>query len=343
MPKGLDRPAPVEVLVTGGAGFLGSHVVDALVRQGHRVVVLDDLSSGHPENLNVAAEFVHGSVLDDRCVDHLFAKHDFVHVFHLAGFAAEQLSHFVRRYNYEINVIGSANLVNASLNHGVGCFVYTSSAAVYGRAPHPATEDLPLQPIDPYGIAKMAVERDLGIARDRFGLEHVILRAHNVYGERQNIQDASRNVVGIFIRSVLEGRPLPIHGDGSQCRPFSHVSDVAPVIARAPFVPEARNQVFNVGADATVSVRHLAEIVSEAMDVPLRLRHLEPRDEVEKVCCSHEKVRRVFGLSGREVRLEDGVRRMASWARAVARSGSPFQPRIEVRERPLGERTRTGD
>jgi UDP-glucose 4-epimerase len=324
-----DDSGPVATLVTGGAGFLGSHVVDTLIGLGRRVVVLDDLSTGCLENLNAAAHFVQGSILDESLINRLFREQCFAHVFHLAGFAAERLSHVVRRHNYEVNVVGSANLINACLNHGVECFVYSSSAAVYGRGSRSAEEDSSLRPLDPYGIAKMAVERDLAVARDRFGLQSVVFRAHNVYGERQNIRDPNRNVVGIFIHNALEGRPLPIHGDGSQRRPFSHVSDVAPVIALAPSVPGARNETFNVGACESVSVRRLAEIVSEAAAAPLRLRHIERPDEVKDVLCSHEKVHRVFGLHRETVTLEVGVRRMVAWARRAIGS-SRFQPRIEV-------------
>lgn len=318
------------VLVTGGAGFIGSHVVDLLLSEKRRVVVLDDLSSGNLQNLNSSAEFVRGSILDEELVERLFVKHRFRHVYHLAGFAAERLSHSVRRHNYQLNVVGSAILINASIRHDVECFVYTSSAAVYGSLSGRATEDSPLEPIDPYGIAKWAVERDLRAAASRFGLAYVIFRAHNVYGERQDILDHNRNVVGIFIRSVLEGRPLPIHGDGSQTRPFSHVSAVAPVIARAPFVPAARNQTFNVGADEPVRIRRLAEIVCESMGEPLRVHSVESIGEVKDVLCSHEKVRRVFALSGGGIGLEEGVRKMAAWARRMPVTKGPFQPAIET-------------
>src|SRR5262249_7675242 len=278
-------------------------------------------------------DFVHGSVLDKDRVERLFGKHRFVHVFHLAGFAAERLSHYVRRHNYEINVIGSANLVNASVNHGVDCFVYTSSAAVYGRTTDPATEDLPLRPIDPYGIAKMAVERDLAIARERFGLDHVVLRPHNIYGERQSLEQGYRNVVGIFIRSALEGKPMPIYGDGDQCRPFTYVSDVAPIVARAPFVPGARNHVFNVGADLSVSILRLAQTVSGAVDVPMRLCHLDPCGEADAVRCAHEKVRLAFDLANTEVALEEGVSRMARWARSIELRRR-LEPPTEITPRP---------
>src|SRR5437867_11048966 len=135
-------------------------------------------------------------------------------------------------------------LINASVNHGVKCFVFTSSIAVYGRNQLPMTEDMVPQPEDPYGISKYAVELDLRAAHEMFGLDYVVFRPHNVYGERQNTADRYRNVVGIFMNQVLHGQPMTVFGEGTQTRAFSHVDDVAPLIARAPLVPAAINQVF---------------------------------------------------------------------------------------------------
>ncbi len=220
-------------LVTGGAGFLGSHVVDALVARGLDVVVLDDLSGGFPDNVNPSARLVRGSILDVELVDSLFNENRIRRVYHLAAYAAEGLSHFIRRFNYQNNLIGSVNLIDASVNHDVESFVFTSSIAVYGVNQLPMREELVPSPEDPYGIAKLAVEQDLRASRQLFGLNYVIFRPHNVYGERQNIGDRYRNVIGIFMSQILRGEPLTIFGDGSQTRAFTYVGDIAPVIAQA--------------------------------------------------------------------------------------------------------------
>jgi UDP-glucose 4-epimerase len=300
------------VLVTGVAGFIGSHVAEHCLRLGMEVVGLDDLSGGFAENVPGGATFVQGSVTDADLVARLFEEHRFRYVYHLAAYAAEGLSHFIRRFNYETNLVGSVNLVNESVRHGVASFVFTSSIAVYGAGQTPMSEELTPRPEDPYGVSKYAVELDLEAAHRMFGLPYVVFRPHNVYGERQNIADRYRNVIGIFMNQVLRGEPMTVFGDGTQTRAFSHVDDVAPVIARAPLVATARNQVFNIGAERPYSVNALAAVVARAFGVAPKLVHLPPRNEVLHAFSSHDKVGRIFGVTA-NVPLADGISRMARW------------------------------
>ena len=317
-------------LVTGAAGFIGSHVADRLIAAGHRVVALDDLSGGSADNVPSAALFVRGSILDVPLIERLFAEHRFDYVFHLAAYAAEGLSHFIKRFNYTNNLIGSVNLVTAAINAGtVRCFVFTSSIAVYGAAQLPMHEDLAPAPEDPYGIAKYAVEQELKASQAMFGLPFIIFRPHNVYGERQNIADRYRNVVGIFMNHAMRGEPMPIFGDGLQSRAFSHIDDVAPAIAASIDRPDAYGQTFNVGADRACTVLELAHLVANAMGVAPDLRFLPARHEVAHAYASHEKFRRVFAAA-ETISIEDGVRRMAAWARTHgARQSAPFSD-IEI-------------
>ena len=225
-----------KILVTGGAGFIGSHLAEGLVNQGHEVVVLDDLSGGFEDNVVKGASLVQGSVTDVLLVDTLFSKERFEYVYHLAAYAAEGLSHFIKRFNYTNNLIGSVNLINAAVNYGVKCFVFTSSIAVYGASPElPMTEMTIPHPEDPYGIAKLAVEQELAVSKQMFGLDYVIFRPHNVYGERQNIGDKYRNVVGIFMNQILQGKPMTVFGDGTQTRAFSYIGDLVPAMVRVHF------------------------------------------------------------------------------------------------------------
>jgi UDP-glucose 4-epimerase len=303
------------VLVTGGAGFIGAHVTDALAARGHRITVLDDLSGGVAENVTPEADFVHGSINDVLLVNELFSRTHFDYVFHLAAYAAEGLSHFVKRFNYSNNLIGSVTLINAAINSNVKCFVFTSSIAVYGASPElPMTEDTRPHPNDPYGIAKLAVEQELVASRDMFGLDYVIFRPHNVYGEKQNIGDRYRNVVGIFMNQILQDKPLSVFGDGEQTRAFSYIGDVAPIIAESVDRPAAINQVFNIGADQVCTINGLARAVADAMGVRPDVSYVPARHEVEHAYSSHEKVRRVFGERPMTP-LGEGLARMAAWVR----------------------------
>ncbi len=319
------------VLVTGAAGFIGSHVVDALLAQGYDVVALDDLSGGFRENVDPRARFHERSILDHEYLHALFAREKFRYVFHLAAYAAEGLSHFIKRFNYTNNVIGSVNLINAAVNAGtVECFVFTSSIAVYGPGQSPMTEEMTPLPEDPYGIAKYAVELDLEEAHRMFGLNYVVFRPHNVYGERQNIGDPYRNVIGIFMNQLLQGKPMTVFGDGTQTRAFSYISDVAPLIAASVTREKAYNRVFNVGADQPYSVNELAREVASCFGAEPNIQYLPPRKEVVHAFSSHDRAREVFGDLLKNVPLSDGLRRMAEWVKQHgARAGQPFRG-IEV-------------
>lgn len=318
-------------LVTGGAGFMGAHVVKELLDSGHTVVALDDLSGGFADQVDPRAVFVHGSINDHDLVDRLFAEHGFTYVYHLAAYAAEGLSHFIRRFNYQNNLIGSINLINASVRHGVKCFVFTSSIAVYGALQPPMREDMRPVPEDPYGVAKLAVEQDLYAARHMFGLDYVVFRPHNVYGEYQNLGDRYRNVVGIFMNQLMQGLPLTIFGDGEQQRAFTYVGDIAPIIARSATTPAAFGEVFNIGADRPYTVNELAGAVMSAMGMRGAVKHLEARNEVVFAFSDHSKVDRVFGR-GAETSLEDGLARMVPWAKATGARKSGTFDAIEIEQ-----------
>ena len=318
-----------KMLVTGGAGFIGSHLIDDLLELGYDVVCLDDLSGGYRSNVSEKAEFAQGSVVDTELVNRLFAEHHFEYVYHLAAYAAEGLSHFIRHFNYTTNLVGSINLINAAILHNVRCFVFTSSIAVYGANQVPMTEDLAPSPEDPYGISKLAVEMDLRAAHHMFGLNYVIFRPHNVYGERQNIADRYRNVVGIFMNQILKGEPMTIFGDGEQTRAFSYVKDVTPIIARSVQVPSAYNQIFNVGADVPYTVNHLAQCVADAMGAEARITHVPTRNEVTHAYSSHAKVKKMFKVE-QSSSLEEGLARMAAWVRQAGARKTPLFQNIEI-------------
>lgn len=316
-PSQLESPfdmPPARALVTGAAGFIGSHVADACLELGMDVVATDDLSGGYRENVPQAATWVQGDLRDAGFVASLWDGDSFDYVYHLGAYAAEGLSHFIRAYNYRTNLEASVNLINQAVIHGVQRLVFTSSIAVYGRGQLPMTEDTVPMPEDPYGISKYAVELDLAAAREMFGLPFTVFRPHNVYGERQNIADKYRNVIGIFMNAVLRNEPMPIFGDGLQTRAFSHIADVAPTIARSPLVEAATDQVFNVGADEPCTVVSLAHLIAEAFEVEPLIEYRDARNEVVHAFSDHSKIQAAFDLPA-PVPLEEGIRQMAKWVR----------------------------
>jgi len=321
----------INSLVTGGAGFIGSHVAKHCLNAGHNVVVLDDLSGGFEDQVPDGAEFIKGSVTDHQLLAGLFEKHKFDNVYHLAAYAAEGLSHFIRRFNYNNNLIGSINLINEAVKHKCKCFVFTSSIAVYGPGQVPMKEDMIPVPEDPYGISKYAVELDLRSAHEMFGLNYIIFRPHNVYGENQNIGDKYRNVIGIFMNQIMQKKPLTIFGDGSQTRAFSYVDDVAIPIAKSVAVPEAYNQVFNIGADKPYTVKELVHMVGKHFNIAPEINYLQARKEVLHAYSDHTKAHSVLGKNG-AMSMDEGIEKMAEWAKKVGSRKSQEFSNVEIRE-----------
>jgi UDP-glucose 4-epimerase len=321
----------MSILVTGGAGFIGSHVVDELLKMDKNVIVLDDLSGGFEDNINKEAVFIKGDVCDYGLIKKIFSENNIEYVFHLAAYAAEGLSHFIKRFNYNNNLIGSVNLINQSIIHKIKCFVFTSSIAVYGKNQLPMTEDTTPLPEDSYGIAKYAVEQELHVSNKMFGLNYIIFRPHNVYGERQNIGDKYRNVIGIFMNQILQKKPLTVFGDGKQTRAFSYIGDVAPIIANSINVKTAYNEIFNVGADIPYSINELINKVKEVMMDEPEIRYLDPRNEVVHAYSSHKKAENVFNIK-EKTSLDDGIRKMAAWVKEHGAKQTKKFGEIEIEE-----------
>ena len=321
-------------LVTGGAGFIGAHVTNELIKKGHTVIVLDDLSGGFEDNINPASKFIKGSITNQKLIENIFNDYQIDYVYHLAAYAAEGLSHFIRRFNYENNLIGSINLINQSVIHKVKCFVFTSSIAVYGAGQLPMKEELTPTPEDPYGISKLAVELDLKAAHEMFGLNYIIFRPHNVYGEYQNIGDRYRNVIGIFMNQLLQGKSLTIFGDGKQTRAFSYIDDVAPHIANSINIPDAYNEIINIGGDIDYSVNELATIVMEIMNIKKDINYQPARNEVLHAYSDHSKAKFFFKLNEKNfVSLNEGIKKMAAWVNTVGSRSSSYFGKIEIEEK----------
>lgn len=319
-------------LVTGGAGFIGSHVADELIKLDHRVIILDNLSGGSKENIPDRSEFIEGSITDHKLVERIFIDYNFDYVYHFAAYAAEGLSHFIKRFNYENNLIGSINLINESIKNNIKRFVFTSSIAVYGATKPPMIETTTPEPEDPYAIAKYAIEQDLKVSNDMFGLEYTIFRPHNVYGEKQNIGDKYRNVIGIFMNLIMQNKQLTIFGDGNQTRAFSYIGDMSYEIANSVNIERAKNQIFNVGANKEYSVNELAKAVSKAMDSKLEIKYVEARNEVVHAWADHNKFNEILKPSN-STSLDEGIKKMADWAILKGVQKTPAFKNIEITEK----------
>ena len=325
------------VLVTGGAGFLGAHLTASLLKDPEFrtviIVVLDDLSGGFPDNVPVSerVHFHQGSVCDHVLIEKLFQKYRFEFVYHLAAYAAEGLSHFIRRFNYTNNLIGSINIINASVRYKARHLVFTSSIAVYGSGQVPLLESTQPQPEDPYGISKYAVELDLKAAHEQFGLNYTVFRPHNVYGELQNIGDRYRNVVGIFMNRLLQHQALQVFGDGLQQRAFSYVGDLMAPMLRAPFIDAANGGVFNIGSTTPTTVLDLAIAVCHEFQIAPDIQFLPARNEVKLAWADHSLCDDVFGPQ-QETTLAEGLHRMAQWVRSIGPRASKSFDDIEISE-----------
>jgi UDP-glucose 4-epimerase len=317
-------------LVTGGAGFIGSHLTAALLAQGNDVVIIDDLSGGSRTRVPGNVRLVAASVADETAVSRLFRTHRFDGVFHLAAFAAEGISHAVKTHNYTTNVLGSVNVINAALRTDVTFLGFASSVAVYGHGQLPMREtDVP-QPADSYGNAKLATERELDITMRLQGLPYFALRMHNVYGEWQNMRDPYRNAVAIFLNQIMRGEPITVYGDGGQTRAFTYVGDIVGTFLAAAEQPQAWGQVYNIGSSTPSTVLALAHTIRNAMQVPDHpIIHLPARDEVRTAYTDSTRARTALG-DWPETRLADGITRTAAWARAHGPVELASPVRIEV-------------
>jgi UDP-glucose 4-epimerase len=305
----------MKIFVTGCAGLLGANYTRHLLANGHEVIGIDDLSGGYKAFVTKGENFSFVKLNLERrkkIVD-LFEEHKPEVLVHFAAYAAEGLSPFIRNFNYRNNLICSANLINECIKHDTK-FIFTSSMAVYGEQEPPFTEDKRPQPIDPYGIAKYAVECDLKLAHEQFGLRYNIVRPHNVLGIYQNIWDKYRNVIGIFIRKTLNGQPILVYGDGEQTRAFSDIKYYMEPFDR--LLTEHDGETFNIGADKHFTLNEVADAVQKVgkkygYEVPIE--HGEPRHEVKHAYCDHTKAKSMLQfIDG--TNLEELIESMFVWA-----------------------------
>jgi UDP-glucose 4-epimerase len=319
------------VVVTGGAGFMGSWLVDELIDRGHNVTTVDNLLGGYSKNVNKNCLFVKADLRKKAKVNVVVKKADLI--FHLAAYAAEGQSFFSPISINDINITPMNNLLVAAVNNDVEKFVFTSSMAVYGNQSAPLSELMPRKPVDPYGASKAYCETMLEIFARTYGFPYVIIRPHNVYGPRQNIADAYRNVLGIWINRILRHKSPMIYGDGEQTRAFSYIEDVTPAIANAGFFDRAVGQIINVGSEEVTSINKACSIVLDVMSSDLKPIYVEARlGEVKNAYCTVEKSMKLLDYKGRYT-LREGVARMVEWAKRVGPQDPTYTLSLEITKR----------
>lgn len=308
----------MKVLITGVADLLGVHFSKYLLDKGYDVIGIDNLSGGYidyiDERIINKRQFFKKDITYD--ISPIFEEYKPDAVFHFAAYAAEGLSPFTRVYNYRNNSIGTANIVNNCINHDVKKIVFTSSMGVYGsKNSVPYLESQTPYPEDPYGISKYAVELDLASAHRLFSLDYTIIRPHNVVGIYQNVWDKYRNVIGIWIRKVLNNEPITVFGSGEQRRAFSDIKYYMEPFEKVIY--DFNGEIFNIGADRDYSLNEIAEIVkkiSHKFGYNPEIVHLETRDEVKFAYSNHDKAKTLLNFEDR-TSMEELVYEMFEWVK----------------------------
>ncbi|MEQ9617543.1 MAG: NAD-dependent epimerase/dehydratase family protein [Deltaproteobacteria bacterium] len=303
----------MKILVTGGAGFIGSWVADSYLGEGHDVLVLDDLSSGIIENVPEKADFIKGDIREREVIDRAIAafKPDIVN--HHAAQIDVRKSVEDPVFDASVNILGTLNLIESSLKHGVKRFVFASTGgAIYGEPEDiPADEKTPPMPISAYGTSKYAVEKYLEYYKSIYSLDYVALRYANVYGPRQN-PHGEAGVVAIFCSRILSGEPCKIFGDGGQTRDYVFAGDVARASLKALGAPSGS---YNIGTGIETSVTELVKELELASGTDVKVEHAEERaGEVRRISLDAELAGKVLGWKP-EIQLSEGIKKTWEWFR----------------------------
>jgi UDP-glucose 4-epimerase len=324
-----------KVVITGVAGFLGSHLADRFIAEGHKVVGIDSLIGGYLDNVPEAVEFHSRDLVKHSVVD-LLEGADLV--VHAACTAYEGLSVFSPALVVANTSQATVEILSQSVKAGVKKFVYLSSMARYGTLPTPYTEDMEPKPQDPYGIAKLASERLVQNICDTHGLDWVILVPHNIIGPRQKYDDPYRNVASIMTNRLLQGKPPVIYGDGEQMRCFSFIQDVVEPLYVACMSDQALRQVINIGPDEeSITINELAEKLQKIVGTDFDPIYTGGRpQEVKIALCSSNKAREILDYKT-STTLEEGLTQLVDWIKARGAREFEYHLPIEIQSPRLPE------
>lgn len=325
------------VLVTGSAGFIGSHLVDRLIDMGNEVIGVDDLSGGTRNSINRASDFYELDLRDRFAVSDLVANSRAEVIYHLAADAAESRSPFTPLSSVDRNLNAYLNVLIPAIRSGFRKMVLVSSISVYGSQRPPFREHMPRRPNDIYGASKASMEEITEILSRVHDFKFSIVRLSNVYGRRQRLDDPYRNVVGIFVNRILMNKRFFVYGDGRQKRVFTHVSSITPTLAQIGFDRRTDGEVYNLGACKPVTIRELGRIVlaSFGYDPDMPPDELSPvfiderPNEVKIAFSATDKIRGIFPAIC-EVPLAQGVEDFVDWARAQGPQSPRYLDCLEI-------------
>jgi len=297
----------MKILVTGGAGFIGSHIVDTFIDAGHDVVVIDNLSTGRMENLNTKAKFY---LIDIRSreVDRIFEIEKFDAICHQAAQMDVRKSVADPLFDADVNVKGSLNILQNCIKYDIKKFIFASTGgAVYGeQESYPCDETHPLRPVSPYGITKLTVEKYLFFYNIEYGLNYTILRYSNVYGPRQN-PFGEAGVIAIFAHKLLNNQQAVINGDGKQTRDYIYVADVAKANLKA--LNDKRNEIYNIGTGVETDVNTIFKIIKEISGSGVKEKHGRALPgEQRRSVISSKKAEKMLDWKA-EVNFNEGIKR----------------------------------
>jgi UDP-glucose 4-epimerase len=304
------------ILITGVAGLLGSRLADWLCKNtDYKIVGVDDLSGGYLKNIPTEVQFERTDLVKEfSYLESIFDEYKPTFVFHFAAYAAEGLSPFIRRYNYDNNLKATVGIVNLCVKYDVKRLIFTSSMAVYGHGYNDIFDENQIpNPIDPYGIAKYACEMDIKVAGEQHGLDWCIIRPHNVYGPNQNIWDRYRNVLGIWMYQHLNNKPMTIYGAGDQTRAFSYIDDSLGSLWNAAIKKEASKEIINLGGIKEYSIKEANNILKEVIGSG-EVVFLEARHEVKRAVPTYSKSVEILGFE-HKTDLKEGLGYMWEWAK----------------------------
>ncbi len=300
-----------KVLVTGGAGFIGSHQVDFLINEGYKVIVVDDLSSGSVNNVNEKATLYQFDIREEEKLDQLFAKERPDFVFHFAAQINVNRSVDDPVFDADVNIIGTLGLLELCVQYKVKKIIFSSTGgALYGEAEvTPTPETYATEPLSPYGIAKLSIEKYIKFYHLQFGLEYGIMRYANVYGPRQNPKGEA-GVISIFIEKLLQKMSPIIHGDGHQTRDYVYVRDV--VRANMACLRSQESNTYNVGTGFQTTVNEIFNYIRLALNSSVEARHQDAFTGQRVSCLSYKKINKELAWQPETI-LEKGIEKTIEW------------------------------